>query len=155
MTSSAVDADDDDDTPGSQRLDKWLWFARIVKSRTLATKLVSEGKLRVNRVRVAKPSHPIKPGDVLTATVHRNVRVLKVTAIGARRGPASEAQTLYADLTPKPAASDNLPPVDSGDGTKAPEAVRPDMGQNHASPGSETGRPSKRDRRRISAFRGD
>ena len=142
MTASAADAeDDDDDAPGSQRLDKWLWFARIVKSRTLAAKLVADGKLRVNRVRVAKPSHAIKPGDVLTATVHRNVRVLRVTAIGERRGPASEAQALYADLTPK------SPPVDnSGSGTGTPD---------RASPGADTGRPSKRDRRRISAFRGD
>ena len=143
MTASAADAEDDDDAVlGSQRLDKWLWFARIVKSRTLAAKLVADGKLRVNRVRVAKPSHAIKPGDVLTATVHRNVRVLRVTAIGERRGPASEAQALYADLTPKS-------PVDNSGSATA--TGTPDR----ASPGADTGRPSKRDRRRISAFRGD
>jgi ribosome-associated heat shock protein Hsp15 len=80
---------------------------------------------------------------VLTATVHRNVRVLRVAAIGERRGPAIEAQALYVDLTPK------SPPVDnSGSATATGTPER-------ASPGADTGRPSKRDRRRISAFRGD
>lgn len=154
MTPSAADAegDGDDAAPGSQRLDQWLWFARIVKSRTLAAKLVADGKLRVNRVRVAKPSYAIKPGDVLTATVHRNVRVLRVTAIGERRGPASEAQGLYTDLAPK---SPTAPGGADGDASSRLDDARPSPAQGQPSPGSDVGRPTKRDRRRLAALRGD
>ncbi|MEQ8824215.1 MAG: RNA-binding S4 domain-containing protein [Filomicrobium sp.] len=84
----------------AQRLDKWLWYARVAKSRSLAAALIERGKIRVNRVRTQKPSHTVKPGDVITASVGRSVRVLKVVEPGQRRGPASEAQTLYEDLTP-------------------------------------------------------
>ena len=94
-----------------QRIDKWLWFARMVKTGTLAAAIVSQGQVRLNRERVSKPSHEVGPGDVLTLAVHGRVRVIKVLAIGARRGPASEAQTLYEDITgsqPAPAASEKL-----------------------------------------------
>lgn len=153
MMPSAADADTDGDAaPGSQRLDQWLWFARIVKSRTLAAKLVVDGKLRVNRVRVVKPSYAVKPGDVLTATVHRNVRVLQIKAIGERRGPASEAQALYADLTPtSPVAG----PAAEIDAPIVPDGVRPKSDHTQPSPGSDAGRPTKRDRRRLAALRGD
>src|SRR5690554_1297907 len=83
-----------------QRLDKWLWYARVTKSRTLAASLIEGGKVRVNRTRTDKPSHQVRAGDVITATVHRNVRVLKVLAPGTRRGPATEARSLYEELTP-------------------------------------------------------
>lgn len=150
MMPSTADADDDadDDTPGSQRIDKWLWFARIVKSRTLAARLVADGKLRVNRVRVAKPSYAIKPGDVLTATVNRNVRVLRIDAIGGRRGPASEAKTLYTDLTPQSA-----PPAGGATDAERPTGDLAIAAGDQPSPGSETGRPTKRDRRRLTALR--
>ncbi len=82
-----------------QRVDKWLWFARFVKTRTLAAAIVSQGQVRLNKVRVGKPSHEVGPGDILTLAVHGKVRVIKVLAIGARRGPAGEAQTLYQDMT--------------------------------------------------------
>ena len=82
------------------RLDKWLWHARLVKSRTLASRLVTEGKVRVNREKVTKPAYSIKPGDVITAAIHARIRVLRVLHLGARRGPASEAQALYEDLSP-------------------------------------------------------
>jgi ribosome-associated heat shock protein Hsp15 len=83
----------------TQRLDKWLWFARIVKTRSLATALVSHGKVRVNRQKTVKPSHPVAPGDVLTIALRGGVRVLKVLEAGTRRGPAAEARLLYEDLS--------------------------------------------------------
>jgi ribosome-associated heat shock protein Hsp15 len=78
-----------------QRLDRWLWFARIVKSRTSAAQLVANGKVRVNRMRVVKPSHPLREGDVLTIALRGEVRVLEVLAMGVRRGPPPEARLLY------------------------------------------------------------
>jgi ribosome-associated heat shock protein Hsp15 len=80
--------------PG-QRLDKWLWFARVVRSRTLAAQMVGGGKVRVNRMRVLKPSHLLRRGDILTIAVRGEVRVLQVLAVGERRGSPQEAQLLY------------------------------------------------------------
>jgi ribosome-associated heat shock protein Hsp15 len=116
----------------SQRLDKWLWFARIAKSRTLAATAVTGGKIKVNRVRAEKASQLVKVGDVITSRLTRTVRVLKVAAIGARRGPAIEAQRLYEDLTPPP--------------ERKTEEADPTAWAGRA-PGS--GRPTKRDRRLI------
>ena len=78
-----------------QRLDKWLWFSRIQKSRTLAAQLVTDGKVRVNRARVTKPSHALRRGDVLTIALRGNVKILRVLATGHRRGPPPEARLLY------------------------------------------------------------
>ena len=86
----------------SQRIDKWLWFSRIVKSRSLAAALVNEGAVRVNRQRIAKPSHPVAPGDILTLAVRGRVMVVKVLEPGARRGPGAEARLLYEDLSAPP-----------------------------------------------------
>jgi ribosome-associated heat shock protein Hsp15 len=86
---------------GVQRLDKWLWFVRVVKSRTSAAALVADGKVRVNRERASKPSQMLRVGDVVTVAAHARVRVLRVLAIGARRGPPAEARRLYEDLTPE------------------------------------------------------
>jgi ribosome-associated heat shock protein Hsp15 len=81
--------------PG-QRLDKWLWCARVVKSRTQAAQLIGGGKVRVNRTRILKPSHVLREGDVLTIALRGGVRVLRVLSMGAeRRGPAQEACRLY------------------------------------------------------------
>ena len=88
--------------PATQRLDRWLWFARVVKSRTLAAEAVALGKVRVNRVRAAKASQTLRPGDVLTLALGGRVRILKVLAPGVRRGPAAEARTLYEQLSPDP-----------------------------------------------------
>ena len=84
----------------SQRLDKWLWFARVVKTRTLAAGLVQDGKVRLNRSRVTKPSQLVKAGDVITISVHGSVRVLRVLEGGARRGPATEAAGLFEEIAP-------------------------------------------------------
>jgi ribosome-associated heat shock protein Hsp15 len=81
-----------------QRLDKWLWFARVVKSRTGAAKLVEDGHVRVNTVRADTPAKTVRPGDVLTIALDRQVRVLKVLAPGERRGPYEEARTLFEEL---------------------------------------------------------
>ena len=82
-----------------QRLDKWLWFARVVKTRALAAKLVTAGHVRLNGARAAGPDKPVRPGDVLTIALERQVRVLRVVAPGERRGPYQEARLLYEDLT--------------------------------------------------------
>ena len=91
---------DDDAGPGRLRLDKWLWYARFLKTRSLAAKLCASGAVRVGGVPVAKANHPVKPGDVLTFPLGRHVRVIRVLALGDRRGPAPEAQALYEDLSP-------------------------------------------------------
>ncbi len=82
-----------------QRLDKWLWHARFAKSRSLAAKLIEEGRIRVNRQRVIKAATCVRCGDILTATLYGRVRVIEILAIGHRRGPPSEAQALYSELT--------------------------------------------------------
>jgi ribosome-associated heat shock protein Hsp15 len=85
--------------PGDeQRLDKWLWHGRFVKTRTLASRLIASGMVRVNREKITKPSHSVRPGDVITAAVAGRVRVVRITGIGERRGPPAEARTLYEDL---------------------------------------------------------
>jgi ribosome-associated heat shock protein Hsp15 len=88
-----------DPAPTRQRVDKWLWFARIVKSRTLAAKLVSEGRIRVNSVRIATPAKPVGPGDVLTIALEREVKVLRIVANAEHRGPYPGARLLYDDLS--------------------------------------------------------
>lgn len=119
-----------------QRLDKWLWYARIAKTRTQAAALVTSGKVRVNRDKVARASRLVRAGDVLTLAIHGRVRVLKIMAHGNRRGPAAEAQTLYADLSP---------PAAPGAGKPLP-LLRP------AARDKGSGRPTKRDRRRMEAW---
>lgn len=112
-----------------QRIDKWLWFARVVKTRTLAQKLVTGGNVRINRERQDTASQPVRVGDTLTISLPSGVRVLRVLAAGERRGPSAEARTLFEDLSPPP-----MPPTD---GARAPGA----------------GRPTKRDRRAIAALK--
>jgi ribosome-associated heat shock protein Hsp15 len=80
------------------RLDKWLWQARFFKTRALAAELAIRRKIRINSVPVAKPHHRVRPGDVLTFPQGRSIRVVRVLALGARRGPASEAQALYVEI---------------------------------------------------------
>ncbi|MGR3511330.1 MAG: RNA-binding S4 domain-containing protein [Paracoccaceae bacterium] len=116
-----------DDT---QRLDQWLWHARFFKTRSLATKLVSGGHVRVDGTRVSKPAHALKPGATLTFPQARRIRVIQVDALATRRGPAPEAQTLYTDLTP-------------------PEEERPPQAKIER-----TGRPSKKDRRNARLSKG-
>jgi ribosome-associated heat shock protein Hsp15 len=115
-----------------QRVDKWLFFARVVKSRSLAAKLVSGGSVRSNRDKIDQPSHGVKPGDVLTITLDRRILVYRVLSGGTRRGPAEEARTLYEDISPP------LPP--KGDISSLDGLPKRDAG---------SGRPTKRDRRQV------
>jgi ribosome-associated heat shock protein Hsp15 len=123
----SVDAEADAGPAGTQRLDKWLWFARVTKSRTLAAQLVQDGKVRVNRTRVAKPSHAVRSGDVLTIAVRGHVQVLRVIAPGTRRGPPPEARLLYEIVT-------------AGGGGRPEQPSGPEREKG-------AGRPTKRDRR--------
>ncbi|MGE0282354.1 MAG: RNA-binding S4 domain-containing protein [Rhizobiaceae bacterium] len=90
---------------GSQRIDKWLFFARVVKSRSLAQKLAMSGRVRINGEKCEQASGAVKPGDVLTITLERRILVYRVLDPGTRRGPAEEARTLYEDMS-QPAAHD-------------------------------------------------
>ncbi|HVJ34408.1 MAG TPA: RNA-binding S4 domain-containing protein [Terriglobia bacterium] len=122
----------------SLRLDKWLWFARFVKSRSLASKLVELGRMRVNGTPTAKAHYAVRVGDVLTFALGPHIRVIKVVALGSRRGPAPEAQGLYDDLDPPaPHTAAAMSPVESG---------QRDQG---------SGRPTKQQRRAIDRLQGD
>jgi len=115
-----------------QRIDKWLWHARVVRTRAAAAALAAGGHVRVNGQRVDAPSRAVRPGDVVTVALDRSVRVLEVVGFAQRRGSAADARAVYADV--ELAA------------TRAPEAP-PGLRE----PG--TGRPTKRDRRAIDRFR--
>jgi ribosome-associated heat shock protein Hsp15 len=124
---------------GKIRLDKWLWYTRLYKSRTLAGSEVSGGGFRVNRELVKKPRHALQIGDVVTFSKGPYVRVIEVVALGTRRGPAPEAQLLYKDLNPP----ENQP---SG---KAPKPKPGSFG--YREPGA--GRPTKKQRREVEQLR--
>lgn len=119
------------------RIDKWLWHSRFVKSRTLAAKVCQSGRLRVNDDRVSKAHYAVRPGDVLTFPLGPHIRIVKIIELGARRGPASEAQTLYEDLAP-PQKTEKVGPAKKTDGGREPGA----------------GRPTKADRRAIDDLMG-
>jgi ribosome-associated heat shock protein Hsp15 len=119
---------------GKIRVDKWLWHARFFKSRGLAGEVAGSGTVRVNGERIAKPAHAVRAGDVLTFPQAGHIRVIRVLGLGTRRGPAAEAQALYADLDP-PEPRGDLEAADPG------------------APGAGAGRPTKRERREIAALR--
>jgi ribosome-associated heat shock protein Hsp15 len=83
----------------SLRLDKFLWFARIVKTRALAQQLAEEGRIRIAGRIVDRAHSPVRVGDVLSFAQRGTVRILKVEALPARRGPPAEARALYSDLS--------------------------------------------------------
>jgi len=120
---------------GKQRLDKWLFFSRAVKSRTLAQKLIETGAVRVNAERTTHTDHQVGAGDVLTMTVHSRLLVWRVRDPGTRRGPPPEAQALYEDLSPPPLPREPVHAVAQRD------------------PGA--GRPTKKDRRDIDGLLDD
>lgn len=137
-----------------QRLDKWLWFARIAKSRSLAQKLVNGGHVRVNRDKAQAPAKAIRHGDVLTIAVANRILVLKVVAPGTRRGPAPEARLLYEDLAPSPSASHISNDEDDADEETGGQGATggPPAGRDGPAPGRRergSGRPTKRQRRQI------
>ncbi|MAU41146.1 MAG: RNA-binding protein S4 [Kordiimonas sp.] len=116
---------------GPIRLDKWLWYARFYKTRTLASAQCRARKVRLNGNITNKANTPVTIGDVLTFPQGHHLRIVRITAIGTRRGPATEAQKLYEDMTPAP-VTESRP-------EKAPVAPR--------LPGS--GRPTKAERRAL------
>lgn len=120
-----------------QRLDKWLFFARMAKSRSLAQGYVQSGQVKVNGVTIRQPSHTVKAGDRLDIGFERMDRVLVVKSGGVRRGPYEEAKLLYDDLTPPREPSDRFSPLE--------QAMR--------EPGS--GRPTKKERRALDRFLSD
>lgn len=116
------------------RLDKWLYHARFAKSRGVAADMVGAGHVRVNADKASKPAQKVGPGDVLTLAKAERVFVVRILAPGVRRGPATEAQTLYDDLTePAPEAPAKAPSYDNAH--------------------RDGGRPTKRDRRKIDEAR--
>lgn len=84
-----------DPPDGRQRLDKWLWCARFARSREAAAGLVTAGHVRINGQKTVKPGHAVKPGDVLTLVLARQVLVVQVRGLANRRGPAASARQLY------------------------------------------------------------
>jgi ribosome-associated heat shock protein Hsp15 len=81
-----------------QRLDKWLWCARFMRARTDCAALVCQGSIRINRQATDKAHAKLRPGDVLTVPVHGRVRVVRVLALAARRGPPAEAAGLFEEF---------------------------------------------------------
>ncbi|MGB7206832.1 MAG: RNA-binding S4 domain-containing protein [Anderseniella sp.] len=88
-------------TPCTQRIDRWLWFTRFVKTRALAQRLVAGGKVRINKTKITKSSQTVAPGDVVSFMAHDRIHVVRVELPGERRGPAPEARKLYTDLNVK------------------------------------------------------
>ncbi|NNE24611.1 MAG: RNA-binding S4 domain-containing protein [Rhizobiales bacterium] len=82
-------------TATGQRVDQWLWHARLIRSRSLAARLIEAGNIRVNRQKILKSGHQVKPGDVLTFVYAGHLHVIEVVALAKRRGPAHEARQLY------------------------------------------------------------
>lgn len=123
--------------PTSQRIDRWLWCARMFKTRSLAAKVVSTNGIRVTRhsdiLLTEKPSFGLCVGDTISFLRHGLVTVLEVKALGERRGPAPEAQALYTDYSPPP----------------PPKQERNVPAEREAG----AGRPTKKERRSMEAFR--
>ncbi|TJW91085.1 MAG: RNA-binding S4 domain-containing protein, partial [Mesorhizobium sp.] len=118
--------------------DKWLFFSRAVKSRSLAAKLVVAGRVRINRDKAAQASDLVRAGDVLTITLERRIFVWKVLGTGSRRGPAEEARLLYEDISP--------PPAPKGEAVADAIPALRDAG---------SGRPTKKQRRETDRLLGD
>ena len=80
------------------RIDRYLYFIRLVKSRTLAQGLIETGKVRIDGRRVGKPAEEVGIGSIIALPLHGSIRILRVEALPGRRGPASEARTCYEEL---------------------------------------------------------
>jgi ribosome-associated heat shock protein Hsp15 len=84
--------------PERQRIDRWLWHARLVRTRCAAAALAGAGYVRVNGMRIDAPSRMVRAGDVITVALERRVRVVKILGFVERRGPAGTAESLYDEL---------------------------------------------------------
>lgn len=120
---------------GGLRVDKWLWYARFCKSRSLAQAICERGQVRINGDVVSKPNRQVRPGDGIAIELGTVRRHLEVIALGTRRGPASEAAMLYVETAP-------------------PEKLTSDEAPSplYRPPGS--GRPTKKERRSLEKFFG-
>ncbi|MEO8420301.1 MAG: RNA-binding S4 domain-containing protein [Hyphomicrobium sp.] len=145
---SAGDADEAHTAPGTQRLDKWLWFARFTKTRTLAAAIVTAGKARINRVRVDKPAQTVRAGDVLTLNLNRRIHLVRVLGLAERRGPSAAARALYEELTAEGDVIKPQPPSAAPIAGWQPGEVRP----VRRPVGS--GRPTKKERRDLDRLSG-
>jgi ribosome-associated heat shock protein Hsp15 len=114
-----------------QRIDKWLWHARVVRTRSAAAGLAASGHVRVNGARIDAASRPVRTGDVITVALDRTVRVMKVAGFAERRGNADAARVLYEDLAP----------------TRPEPAPHPERERG-------SGRPTKRERRDLDRLQG-
>ena len=121
-----------------ERLDKFLFYSRALKSRTLAQKIIETGAIRVNSERTDRSDHKVGAGDVLTMALHGRIVIWRILDPGQRRGPASEAQGLYEDISPPPLPRQELSPYDA--------AI--------AQRGEGAGRPTKKERRETDKLRG-
>jgi ribosome-associated heat shock protein Hsp15 len=117
-----------------QRIDKWLWHARVVRTRSAAAGLAGSGHVRVNGHRIDAASRAVRVGDVVTVALDRTVRVLKVSGFVERRGSAESTRALYEDLAP-------VPTYPAGGAPLAREVG--------------AGRPTKRDRRSLDRLQSD
>lgn len=122
-----------------ERLDRFLFFSRAVKSRTLAQKIIESGAIRVNSERTERTDFKVGAGDVLTMSLHNRIVVWRILDCGTRRGPASEAQTLYEDISPPPVPRAELSPYDAAIAERLAGA----------------GRPTKKERRETDRLRGN
>lgn len=127
------------DTLHKERLDRFLFFSRAVKSRTLAQKLIETGAVRVNSERTERTDHKVGAGDVLTMSLHGRILVWRILDAGTRRGPASEAQGLYEDISPPSLPKAERSPYEAAIAERSPGA----------------GRPTKKERRDTDALRGE
>ena len=114
------------------RLDKWLWQARFFKTRSLCARQIAAGHVHLNDRKISKPATKVGVGDGLVFPQARTIRIIRIAALGNRRGPASEAQQLYQDLAPAPEPAQTLPDVANND---------------------RKGRPTKKDRRDLDQMR--
>ena len=121
---------------GPQRIDRWLFFARAVKSRSLGAKLAQAGRVRINGEKTRQSADIVRVGDLLTITIERRILIYRVLGAGVRRGPADEARLLYEDLSPPPPAS-----------SAPPDALVPVRTLG-------SGRPTKKERRQTDRLRG-
>lgn len=122
-----------------ERLDKFLFYSRALKSRTLAQKVIETGAIRVNSERTERSDHKVGAGDVLTMVLHGRIVIWRILDPGERRGPASEAQGLYEDLSPPPLPRQDMSPFDAAIAQRSEGA----------------GRPTKKERRETDKLHGE
>ena len=122
-----------------ERLDKFLFFSRALKSRTLAQKVIETGAIRVNSERTGRSDLKVGAGDVLTMSLHGRIMVWRILDCGTRRGPAAEAHGLYEDLSPPALPKAELSPYEA--------AIAPR--------GEGAGRPTKKERRDTDRLRAE